>query len=435
MNEEFYTPEDKSGKEFDIFIDPVKYLSIHHKKAIPSTGFLLSLFQDSIQWFFASFLNGEDMGKSSRILYPFTQSHHRYLLKRLRELKLLCQWLRERDINFLHTLRLLKELNDNPPTTFWIANLISTAYREFWKEKKSWEKLSSTKKIISPSLFLKENYKRRDHVYLLPLFKLIEFVRENLYKELHSAFLHGSMGTIDYVKGWSDIDVFLIVKQEIIFDPFRLLELRKKLIHSLKYFYLQDPFQYHGYFVITEVDMEFYPQSYLPLEVLKFSKSIFTKKAPCFYTRNCSMEKTKALLENYLYLKRGVSERWKYISIYKWKLILHKVLLLPTLYLQVKGIYCYKKFSFPLVRKEVSPELWRVIEIVSSIRENWKYYKKWGLDLAGRINPWNPWWLQLPYLKLKIPGEKTVEIAKEISNFAEFLFTKAWRYYIEKKAL
>ena len=61
----------------------------------------------------------------------------------------------------------------------------------------------------------------------------------------------------------------------------------------------------------------------------------------------------------------------------------------PLFYLQAKGIYAYKKYSFPRAMLDFSDYDWRIIQEISSIMNQWEYSYSPNkyLEMLGDINP------------------------------------------------
>ena len=57
--------------------------------------------------------------------------------------------------------------------------------------------------------FKKEDYKNKDSNYLEPILSLAKYANENLKEFLLDFIIHGSISTLDYSIGWSDLDTLL----------------------------------------------------------------------------------------------------------------------------------------------------------------------------------------------------------------------------------
>ena len=123
--------------------------------------------------------------------------------------------------------------------------------------------------------FNEEDYKKIDSQYLFPLIRLKKYVNENLREFLVDFLIHGSMSTLDYSMGWSDLDTLVIVKKEILRYPDKLINLRKHIMTILPELYAIDPLQHHQFIITTEKAMLNSSYAILPSETISHSKSQF----------------------------------------------------------------------------------------------------------------------------------------------------------------
>lgn len=214
------------------------------------------------------------------------------------------------------------------------------------------------------------------------------------------SFLHGSFSTIDYT-GYSDIDAGIIVKDEVMLNSKLLKEFKKNIKPALKIILKYDNLQHHGFFIIPEGFFNCYSEDYLPLEVFKHSR-ILNKPLKLKINSHRSTEYAK---KNFLKMAGVFSNKSKRPrNLYEVKHFLSQFMLLPTLYLQAKGEYVYKKFSFDLIKKEFSDGWW-VMDEISKIRQDWIRPESKLFNTLLDTLP-NPWVVSLIYRKLnwKIPG-------------------------------
>ena len=229
----------------------------------------------------------------------------------------------------------------------------------------------------------------KDEDYLKAVLELREFASLNLLNYLSDFLIHGSIATLDYSKGWSDLDTFLIIKKEVVRNNGLLMELREQLITAYHFLLDIDALQHHGFILCSEMDMESYPSFYMPVEVLRYSKSLFGKNTLSFNTVDVyrdlkySFRSRVELFKNAF--EKGVLEHHAYKgeyllsafrnannAMYQLKYYLGIIMMLPCYYLEIKGKPCYKKYSFVAVRPVVPANLWAVVEKSSKIRELWQ---------------------------------------------------------------
>ena len=216
--------------------------------------------------------------------------------------------------------------------------------------------------------------------FLNPIKEMHNLIRKhNLKRFLKTFLLHGSLATLDYVEGFSDVDTLIVIKKSTMDNPQKMEELKSLIEPIQSLFYHIDPLQHHGVFVVTEQEMGFYPQYFFPTEALKYSVDLMDSDLPLrFRTRNDSLEKKNIFYKNVSYFAKVHTKEVSLRDIWQWKLFYSKLLLLPTLYLQARGTHVYKRESFDLI-KDTFSKRWRVIDTASATRRGWK--------CPGYINP------------------------------------------------
>jgi len=209
-----------------------------------------------------------------------------------------------------------------------------------------------------------------------------------------ATFVHGSIATNDYT-GFSDADVGIIVKDEVLLDTQKLRELKRNIKEALKILLKFDNLQHHGFFIIPEGFLNYYPEDYLPIEVFKYAKTLNgTLKINIKSHRSTEQAKKSFMTMASIFTENRFR---KPRNLYQVKHILSQFMLLPTLYLQAKGVYVYKKFSFELVKKEF-PDTWWAMDEVSKIRRDWIRPKSKLFNTLLDTLP-NPWMVSLIYRK------------------------------------
>ena len=81
--------------------------------------------------------------------------------------------------------------------------------------------------VIKPSDIDIERYVSSDSEYREIIKEFYYFVNNRLHKYVSGVYLIGSLATLDYKKGWSDLDVFMVVKDSVVSDVKKLCELKK----------------------------------------------------------------------------------------------------------------------------------------------------------------------------------------------------------------
>ena len=107
-------------------------------------------------------------------------------------------------------------------------------------------------------------------------FEIIEIANNELKSLTQSLYLHGSLASMDYVKGWSDVDMFIILSRNAVTNKNNLLHIRKTFsrIHNLMK--KVDPLQHHGLILDTEIDFKSYTDQIIPSIVFKKMKNMLS---------------------------------------------------------------------------------------------------------------------------------------------------------------
>lgn len=195
---------------------------------------------------------------------------------------------------------------------------------------------------------------------------------QDLKKDLAYAFVHGSLAIGEEI-AYSDFDGLIVLKAEVFSNARRLSQVARKINQTRAIMLRIDPLQHHGWFVLNESDLSHYPETYLPSDVLKESRSLLSDKEE---TINLYPEQNT---DYYLPLKelcRHLRKKTQYsgqpATLYQLKSFLSEFMMLPALYVQArdrKGIF--KKYSFTEAAKDFKEEDWSIIEEVSMIRSQW----------------------------------------------------------------
>lgn len=363
----------KIGEKFEIYMNPYQwmrlYLNTIEKHKLPYT--LLPIFQDKLHTLLYQFINGEGLSRRSILLFPISDRLTYTYYNLLKDLLFLAKNL-NRFADFQKSEAILN-VNKNNITPRCIAKIITILYSDFETNIKILKPSIERKTIKDVKHFNGEEYLSHDPKFLKPVINLKRFVEKHIRDALVDYYIHGSIATLDYVKGWSDVDTLMIIKKDTIAKPKDLLRLRTYAYESTKYFYHIDPLQHHGHFVLTDIDLLYYPQSYFPLLLFDYSLSFFNNEEIIIYERDCEMERLNILWNTCHYFREKYVVNKPITDIFELKMFLHILQLLPIAYLQANEQYCYKKYSFDSVKKEFSKKKWSIIEKATKIRSKWQY--------------------------------------------------------------
>ena len=314
----------------------------------------------------STFVNGLSLNRASHLLYPWLDrldaAFWKAWMHRVQEL--LCQAMEE------------PNLIDMQPVT-WSAATISPQSVAGWLAcLGSWLDVHMPKDLgvqdsTSPVSCLKP-FNEADYkcggAYLEPVLALQYFAATHLSDLVVGAYLHGSMSTLDYVVGSSDLDALVVIKQKTIADADRLLLLRRHLIYTLRWFYRIDYSQHHGYAVLSELDLRFYAESLFPSVLFPYLTPLTGTSSVTVRRRYKQGDPTAACRRTAAYIRKMSATPENLSGWFSLKLYLQNVLRLPTLYLQAKGTPVYKRDSFTLARPYFSDDAWNIVQKASQIR-------------------------------------------------------------------
>ena len=258
------------------------------------------------------------------------------------------------------------------------------------------------RKLNIPGI-VEEEYADQDQAYLNPVLRLKHFAEGKLRKYLSAFLLHGSLSTLDYSRGWSDFDTYLIINRQTLSDSSMLCELRERLLYAYSYLTEIDPFQHHGFLVCTDYDLQDYPSYYLPLEVMECAKSFLDDVEitinPKPYVRSEHLQRfckhveffkrtwLSGTLKHHAYKGEYLQDNFlnRENAMYQMKNFLGFIMILPAYYLEAKGKPCYKRESFSLAKHDVPDVSWDLIEKASLIRTEWE--KREAHPYMGNVIP------------------------------------------------
>ena len=264
-----------------------------------------------------------------------------------------------------------------------------------------------TKKIVKISKPVSKEYFTRDRKYREPLKKLYARVNGDLGKYITHFYLHGSLATEDYKKGWSDLDTFMVIKKEVVRDPRKLMELRKICFSAWQLFLKITPLQHHGFLIATEFDLESYPSHVMPPEVFDEALSMKGGQSPLRLSLRKEHNRALELLRHRLRLaesslKTGIFKYHPKDGVYLLSGFrnadnnMHQLMSFlgnganaPIYFLNALGQSCYKRDSFQRAKPYFSKRGWNLIDKATKIRGLWP--EKEGLRYRGNKIPF---WVQ-----------------------------------------
>ena len=225
-----------------------------------------------------------------------------------------------------------------------------------------------------------------------------------LKKYINLAVIHGSYATGMEI-AYSDFDGLIVLSKELVNDEVLLAKVAFELHQLRKIMHKIDPFQHHGWFVLSEYDLENYPEWFLPSAIFEHSRSLIgNTKLAIHIPPITDMDFNRSFLRLCESLNRKLSSPKVDWNLYQLKAIFSEFMMLPSAYIQArdsKGIY--KKFSFGEMRKDLTAEEYSVMDEVSTIRMNWKYeLNDKQIRFLQRIDFLS--WKQRQKIKMAIPA-------------------------------
>ncbi len=229
------------------------------------------------------------------------------------------------------------------------AGRIATGYKKLWPTfSKTW---TVEQKIEINKLELREY---RGTKYAPILTELKKYFEKNLKKEVASLIVHGSVATMDWAEGFSDLDTFVLIRGSVCGNPEKLETLRKKISAVRGLLKKADPLEHHGFIFCNEANLNYYHQRFMPVEVFRYAKVLSGKNKINFHIRDSRREDLENF-EHYYQIFKDIAATGRITNKpgspkYQLKWFVAMLLLMPSVYLQAKGIFVYKKFSFDLIK-------------------------------------------------------------------------------------
>jgi len=285
----------------------------------------------------------------------------------------------------------------------WVVNMMAKNIAFTYENLPAFSKKLTASFVNIPKI-KKQDYKSKDACYLQSILGLQDYVGSNLNEYVVDFLIHGSLSTLDYSMGWSDLDTLVIVRNDTIKNPFALIAFRKKLSEAQKYLFEIDPLQHHGFIYCTEFELEHYLEYCMPLEVLEESKSLLrsstlqikhdrsnTLTSNFFAQKTTTLEKAykDGVLRHHQYEGKYLLDNYQDMDVmYQMKYFLSVVMSLPIFYLDAIGEPSYKKDSFQKL-KPLFVNDWEIMESASRVREEWAEHEEHPY-VGNSIPEWLP---------------------------------------------
>jgi len=205
-------------------------------------------------------------------------------------------------------------------------------------------------------------------------YRSVHQLRHLLKKKGSEFFLrgivHGSIATLDDTPIFSDMDLSFIIKKSVLKNPNRLLGLRALAIKVLILTYEFDPFMHHGPYYISEIDLGWYPDAFFPSLLFRFGVDVLEPAEELAINIRPSEDITEKMIDMFEnFFRKWQSRPFLLKNSYDLEWLLGSTMLLPALYLQcITKLFRYKRDTFPLAKKDFTPEEWEPIDRASHLR-------------------------------------------------------------------
>ena len=194
-------------------------------------------------------------------------------------------------------------------------------------------------------------------------------------QDILGAYVHGSVGSYEEIP-YSDLDTLVILGDQVFADQRKLTWIANQLNRWKKHLFAHDPLQHHGWFLLTSFDLECYCEAYFPVALFNHAKSLFEERG-CRLTirhREANRELCAAFEEMAQSVESQLRSKRYPDNMYRLKSFLSRVMLLPALYVQARdGNGVWKADSFDMASTDFDPVVWKPMDQVSLIRQEWIY--------------------------------------------------------------
>tara|TARA_B110000008_G_C16915483_1_gene542500 strand:- start:468 stop:1481 length:1014 start_codon:yes stop_codon:yes gene_type:complete len=292
-----------------------------------------------------------------------------------------------------------------------VVDLILTKYQHNAKNDELIINKSSQNIELNIPLINKDVY--HEHKCLSPIIKIMELLAREKNPFIKHALIHGSLKDMNYIPGWSDLDTWIVIIDDVLEDKNHLLELKTLFIKLNKFLLEVDPIAHHGFILLFESDLDNYDESIMPVSVLEKAGSLIENdkiniNVDIIAQRSHKFADMRILFENFIKTGEFCHHPYmgKYLTItdiennegmYQLKYLISLIMSVPVLYFTEIKKPVYKSESFELF-SSIFSKYDDIIYIFSDIRNSW----------GNNENH--------PYLPNKIPQWVTKKIPK---NFIE----------------
>ncbi len=235
--------------------------------------------------------------------------------------------------------------------------------------------------IIELGTFKESEYKDS---CMCPVVDVKNIIEEKKY--FKHFIIHGSTADLEVIPGWSDFDAIAVLDASI-FEECDV-DLIDTCIDLDRVMRKIDKYQHHGIHYIHEKELEAYPQLYLPKQLLPDGKCLLGSRKVQIRSvgsrgkesdRFCGIVNTLVAAAesgwlnhhplNGKFLKEDYEDGE---TMYQLKYFLCVLMLLPSLWFNLQGVYCKKKESFDMIKERFDERELEILLSASNIRNTWR---------------------------------------------------------------
>lgn len=177
-------------------------------------------------------------------------------------------------------------------------------------------------------------------------------VNKELFKV---AFLNGSIGSNDYIPGWSDVDIFAMVSADALISNENFIRLKSVARQVKREIYSYHRLQVHPVFYSMETELYFRRYDRFPTVCLQRGRLLVghDDKMILYGSETVQEEDAQKAYRNFqddFIMLVSIKNKGVLTKI----LIIHRLFFFPLAYLATQGITCYKADSFDLLPEYLS---------------------------------------------------------------------------------
>jgi len=199
--------------------------------------------------------------------------------------------------------------------------------------------------------------------------------------------MHGSCADFGLIRGWSDFDSIAVLKRSSLRKKERrgLYEICAQIDNVMRSL---DPYQHHGVHFIHEKELLSFPNLYVPVRLLSDCKCLMSKsniKIAQVNSIDREIQRFNSIVDT---LESAASsgvlahhaKSGKYLledyedsdTMYQLKYLMCVIMLLPTLWYNLSGVYCRKSDSYDMINSQFSRDQLEFLNACSEVRFTWK---------------------------------------------------------------